>query len=595
MSEIDFKELGQILYDLMKTIKVISVYPDNNPIPMKLKESFIYRFTDLIREYGGLKLAVDRNQLLINSKVVFEDRSDEEALALIFHYSGITEIQFTAQFETAQANQFFKAIKSYINREDGCEDLVALFWEADIGGFEYQTLDDIHLQNYAGDDHTRETAYYNSDDEADGNEADNVAYNAIFLDEEISSGESNKQFEQDKLDDGRMGFNKTEHRPENLTLPNMANLLNNAYKIGDDERKVIERLIKENENLDPFRVTSELIREMLYQENEYNEFIESVTVAEKIRTEFVRCGQIRYAGEILSHLQETKFLKSDRSSKWQEAIDSALIMAGGWESIAQLGRSLNDYEEITAEDLTAYLNHFDWHVLSALIDLLGNLENKSHRLALCDYLAENGKKNIDIIAKGIFDKRWFVVRNVVGILISIGGDKAFTYLAKAVDHEEPRVRINIAKCLAEYDNAKSIDIFMRLIWDRDSAVQKTAIAVIGKLAGETALNHLAQIIKDSRFEQLADSSKRAIILKFSEVGGSYAVQYLESLVNRFRGGLRSNRDYYRNVAFHALAINRSEKAEEVLKKMSKSWKKSVRQLAVEALRVRHQQIDEIAV
>jgi len=575
VSETEFTELEQILFDMMKTVKVISVYPDNNPIPMKLKESFIYRFADFIRDNGDIKLKVDHNKLLLGGKIVFEDRSDEESLAKIFHNSGITEIQFTQRFETDEAHQFFKAIKSYTNRENGSEDLVALLWEADISGFEYQTLDDVYLQNYSESALSRESAYENPDDKDSLGDSGSVAFNSIFLDED---GETSAELdEQNEFDESRMGSSPSEKRPENIQLPDMANLLTDAYKISDDEQDIINGLVEENDNLDMFQATSELIREIIFQENEYNEFLETVTIADKIHSELIQCGKIRYAGEILSHLQDTKISKSDRSEQWHNAVNSSLVMAGGGEAISILGKSLNYFTEVSEEEIIDYLNHFDWQVLSSLVDLLGVLENQSHRVALCDYLAKNGKGHIDIIAKGVFDKRWFVVRNIVGVLIAIGGDKSFSYLSKAIDHEEPRVRINMAQCLSKYEDEKSIELSLKLMWDEDITVQKASLEAIGKLEGEVALKRLVSILGDERFDLLENASKKSIIMKFSEIGGAYAVGYLVSLIIKLKGGMKSNREFYRKVAFYALIVNDSEKAEEELQKLSKSWKKSIRQ------------------
>ena len=123
MLELDAKHLNRVLTDLMKTIKVVSVYPDNNPIPIKLKESFIDRFSDIIRENGILKFKVDENRLLLNNEIVYEDSNPEESLASLFHFSGITKISFSDRFGTEEANLFFRALKSYINKAAHYADL----------------------------------------------------------------------------------------------------------------------------------------------------------------------------------------------------------------------------------------------------------------------------------------------------------------------------------------------------------------------------------------------------------------------------------------------------------------------------------------
>jgi len=139
-------DIARILIDLMKTIKVVSVYPESNPIPVRMKESFKERFTDIIKEYKKLVFTISAGQIIYGGDVVYDDDSSEDALGEIFHSAGITEISFSEDFDYKEAETFFGAIKSYINKEPGADDLLVLFWQAEIYGFKYATLEDFALR-----------------------------------------------------------------------------------------------------------------------------------------------------------------------------------------------------------------------------------------------------------------------------------------------------------------------------------------------------------------------------------------------------------------------------------------------------------------
>ena len=141
--EQEIVEISKTLTELLKVIKVVSVYPENNPLPTKLRESFSERFAVLIQDRGTLTFSIGRNKIHYQGEVVYEDSSDDEALAEIFYKAGITEIIFSPSFQYDECNQFFKIMKAFVNREPGGEDLVALFWQEEIPGLTYSTIEDV--------------------------------------------------------------------------------------------------------------------------------------------------------------------------------------------------------------------------------------------------------------------------------------------------------------------------------------------------------------------------------------------------------------------------------------------------------------------
>ena len=63
MSKIDQKakrtsgqleDIRLILRDLLKVIKVVAMYPEDNPLPQSLKRTFSERLVDLVSDYGTL-------------------------------------------------------------------------------------------------------------------------------------------------------------------------------------------------------------------------------------------------------------------------------------------------------------------------------------------------------------------------------------------------------------------------------------------------------------------------------------------------------------------------------------------------------------
>jgi hypothetical protein len=252
--------------------------------------------------------------------------------------------------------------------------------------------------------------------------------------------------------------------------------------------------------------------------------------------------------------------------------------------------TLNNNSEISPDALITYLNIFGWEALSPIVDLLGELEFRIHREALCDYLVSAGKEHIDIISRGVFDRRWFVVRNSVAVLARIGGEKSFNYLEKALGHEDPRVRLQIARGIAENSDPKSIGIIKQLVWDSDEIVSQLAIQAVVNLPKEDGFKIITELINDDRFATLSQGNQELFITSFSELGGEYAVSYLTTLISGWGVFQTQAQEFYQRIAFKALAQNRSEKAEAALLKLSRTWRKAIREKAKHALQERRERI-----
>ncbi len=523
-------------------------------------------------------------------------------------------------------------MKSFVNKEEGADDLVATFWQAEIPGFVYDTLEDVNLSQYDGEIVSRETmlddsAQFDTDSGTGG-----LQYSAIFLDgdsgdirvdaesdaddiggegdgsvrivggvgdyyvpvteDEIERGEVILEGDglpadlEQKIADRQMGMAAPPDQ-KRVSLPDTALILNDTFSMGDSDLELAAKMIADDELLDTFDCVPDLLMEMLLQENEYSSFNETVTIIEKTQAEFVRMGVLKSAGDILTRLQEADRMLPDRAAQWKERIRNALIMAGGWEKLSQLATMLNLNSSVTSEKLIEYLEHFGWEAISAIVDLLGELEHRHHRLAIVDYLINNGQDHVDIISKGIFDRRWFVVRNTALILGEIGNERALNYLEKAIRHDDPRVRQEMVKGLTKPDRIKNIDILIRLLWDADVVGKQTILKKIISPNYDDALNAIVRIINDDRFVTLNESEQQQLVLGFSSIGGEYAVDYLNSLISEIKFSSEEARSFYRKLAFKALAHNTSQAAGIALENHGKSRKSDVRKMANEAIRLRN--------
>ena len=627
------KDISFILKDLLKVIKVVSMYPVDNPLPQSMKQSFAEKLVSLVEQYGQIAVSVQKDLLSVDNEVVYQDRSKEERLAGIFFEAGITDFIFKEGLAVDDVYKLLEAIRGYVNSPPQSQDLASRIWEQAVNGFTFTTLEDIALSEYDSsfdiqeyiEEHcsdrsgnvqfgTDETEPYQSifelGDEAsevgleEGSSDVNADHSGQASREQsersmfyaVSGGDSPGTVPEGKGGVGAspgaaeaaraMGFDDlatSEPAPPDTTL-----IPNKEFKLSDEEETNVIQLVRDDAEFDSYESTAEILKEMLHQETEMDGFYETVTICEKMMTEFLSDGRLIEAGRLLRFLMQLEEkIRSDKPL-WAERLKDAHVTAGSRDRLKALSSALNNRPDIGAVELKQYLDNFGWEALSGITDLLGDFDHRLHREALCDYLTTKGRNHPDIVAKGIYDKRWYVVRNSASILARIGDDRSLEHLKQAVKHEERRVRLEIVTALKDCDNDKALEILAEAVMDSDREIRQNTINAIIARHGRPAFETIAAIINDERFGSLEPGEQEALLKAFSILGGDVAVGYLSRLIEQYNPLSDSTLTFYRQAAFDALSHNRSEKAEKLLVKFASSWRPDIRRRAAAALRRRRE-------
>ena len=420
-----------------------------------------------------------------------------------------------------------------------------------------------------------------------------TVYNSIFLDEpdeeENETPSKSGMSGEEELVRGKMGWDEDENELKDISK-NIARVFDQHYQLQDNDDAIAAAMIKEDAGQDFYKQAAALVREMALQENDYGEFVDMVTVCEKFHSEVFEKGRIDCAVETADFVFKfDKNLPPERS-RWKERLHTARAAMGAKDSFVLFGKALNADPDFPPDMIEEYLGLFGWEALASVVDLLGELEHKDHRLAVCNYLGKADPKHVDILAKGIFDRRWFVVRNTSMVLGRIGGQRANSFLEKAAHHEDPRVRREVAIGLAEASSAGNIYLLKEFIWDDDPEVSRLAIESFLKLDPSLGAEPLITVINDARFAGLDDTVQEKVVVAFSSAGGEKAVGYLVKLINPRKLIPSYSEEFYRGVAFKALTSNPSPEAEKALLKLARSLRKKIRRMAGQALTERREKL-----
>ncbi len=626
------RDLSLIARDLLKVIKVVSMYPENNPLPQSMKRSFAERLEVLVAEQGMITVSVERDRLVFEQETIYEDRSKEENLAGMFFEAGITEFSFKEGLEVEEIYKLLDAVKTYLNTPDKSADLVGLIWEAGITRFSVKTLEDIVLSQY--DENFNIQEYIASSESDNPNQAmfatdGSEGYESIFegdgpvdkiefatLDSDTGqtsrtnqSGKNRTVFysvipgkaasetatQAEEIDEislksfeaaEAMGFDDI--APTGKPIPNTTLIFNDEFQLSNEEQEEIRRIIGADAEFEPYESTIELLKELLHQETEIQGFGETVTICEKIISEFVRQARLAEAGSLLNYLKDLESKLAPRQQLWAARLKDARIAAGSRDRLRMLSESLNENPQISSTELKRYLECFGWEALGSITDLMGEIYNEFHRKAIIDYLTVHGSQNIDIVARGLYDKRPDVVCNSVSLLARIDDDKAFRYLSRVCNHEDDSVRLTLVTSLKDSPNDEALKILRAAVDDVNAEVRREAVASIVARRGKSAFEAISSVVEDPKFATLEREDQQALLTAYSVLGGEASVSYLSGFITALNPLKSRSLAFLRQAAFEALSQNQSEKCERTLLKLARSLRPDIKNQAREALRRRRE-------
>ena len=613
-SDRKLEDIRLILRDFLKVIKVVSMYPESNPLPQSLRRTFAERLVDLVTFHGELNFLITPDSFHLGDETVFTDKSREESLAGLFFDCGITRLTFKNGLDVGDIYGLLDTIKVYQSSDRRTRDLVAGLWEAGLKCISYETVEDIALRQFDGQIMIQEVRDHDHGPGSNRLLGDSHAtYDSIFDDSEDrfgdTSGRIQVNFLPDDFDaDPNAGVLSTGNEVLDSSLRVSAAteamglkdamapsrvldtklILSDAHKLSEEEVLQVNELVHQDTDFAEFESTCELVKEMLHQESEMSDFYESVTIGERVLTEFVKAGKLTYGAELLRHFaQLQEQLHKDRPL-WAERLKEARTTAGSRERLAIFCHALNENHEIGHLEVRRYLENFNWEALMAITESIGELHHAHHREAVKDYLVLQGRERIPIIAKGLTDRRSDVVATSINILATIGTPDALQPLSRVVRHNDPEVRRLLVKTLGDCPGDQCLGMLRELAHDDDVEIRRAAVRLIQRYRGRPGFDALSEILIGEKFDQLDSNDKRDVLIAYSRLGGDEAVDYLVELAEKVN--LFGDRDaaFYREAAFEALAHNRGEKAERALVRFAGSWRADLKTHARAALQRRRE-------
>jgi HEAT repeat protein len=417
------------------------------------------------------------------------------------------------------------------------DDMATLLWEENFNHITYDLIDDgLEI----------ETFEYSTNKYMPGITASSTDIEAYFVNE------------------GQMTFDENDFSPENTkgileprsqaysTLPEKSHqFLNQITEFTQDEKTQIAEILASDADFNHTDYLITIVFEMLGLEKEINGYVEILGFIGGVLDSFITRGNFMGALSLATKMHELAGVLRNLKNPRAEKIDAFLFDCASKEKIASLTNTLNNLKEVDTINLVEYLKHLPWAAIDPLITGLGELNEYKTRQAICDVLRIQGQDHIELLARGLEDEKWYVVRNVVTILGDMNNPKTINYLKRTIRHPDYRVRYETLKAVARIQAEESADFMILALSDPDSKIQQASLKLLVEKKCKRAVMAIENIIKDKGFKNKQPEQMREIIEAYAELGQAKAFPYIKSLLSK-KILFGSTMDYTRSARWQKL-------------------------------------------
>jgi len=563
------KEAAEFFTFIAKAVKARLVYPSSSKLPSQFKEELASKAEEIFQDIDSLDYKVTSNSILYGDTTVYESNSRSENFAHIFFRDGLIGLKFSKGINLNELTRLVDLLAKMLRTVYIDDDLATLFWEENFQYISYDLIDDgLDI----------DTVEYSVDSFRSNNKTSNDNIQSLFRDEgEITFEDGDLDSEIDQA--GQNLFNNTYSNLKQETH----DFLNNITEFTPEEKNRILEMLAEDAKFDHTEYLLIVIFEILGMEKEIPGYVEVLGFIGKVRDSFIQLGNFSGVSALMNRMHEMFDILQNLGSRRAEKIEAFFLECASREKIELITQTVNTTNDLDAESLANYLKQLPWAAIDPLITSLGELKEYKARRAVCSVLAELGNDQIDLIARGLEDDRWYVVRNVVMVLGEIANPKIINYLKKTIRHADYRVRKQTLAAAAKIESSDSDDFMILALSDPDVQIQVSSLNYLIKSGCKRAYKAIEHIIKDKKFKDRPPEQIKKYFEGYAVLGRDKALEYLRPLATKKLFFASGKEERLRVFAIEALAKIGSAEANRILNKISQSRNSKLASTAVRAL------------
>lgn len=170
--------------------------------------------------------------------------------------------------------------------------------------------------------------------------------------------------------------------------------------------------------------------------------------------------------------------------------------------------------------------------IGPLVEHVAEEQDMATRKLLIDMLTDLAPEHVEDLGRYVTDQRWFVVRNVVGILGSTRSSAVLPYIERTVRHHDTRVRREAIRALANIQDRLAHQMLVSSLTDEDAQNVQLAARYLGAAGVELAVPALIAVAQGEGAGNRDTGPRVEAIEALGKLGSADALPALEAIAGR---------------------------------------------------------------
>ena len=568
------------LNTMVKAVRGLRFYADNNATLREYVDGAVYGLLDLLDRKGEISLAVKEDRMLYGEDVVHVNADRVDGLPFILFRNSIRRMTFLRGIDKAELIQLMTAIMTDFNTHElAGEDLVSTLWRLNLPHFKYASTDALSVAAHSA---PISGGMHGAGDEVD------IHRLQADIDSIIAALSTNEP----SPDDIMAGLS--------LTGSDLDAYQSVRSASGDDDKDLFDFAKELGDGLVREEALDALTAE-LYRHNNHDALVYKIVdliVEALIRGE---TGEnVGAATEVLVQLFDATLrrrlyndatalvsrLRRAEAGAQSEETHAASRLLETLSSESRLIHAINAMNavghNVQVSEILEFMRAFGQHASTTLLGLLDFLEQPPHRRVVCDIIAECGMPDVSVLLPRMTEAKAPVAMDILGLASRLSDDQMAPLLLRALDHIHPRVRAQAVGYLRGYPHGTADALLAKAIRDPEFDVRVSAIRVAAARKSVEAAHAIEESLEEGDVFERDPREQRMMMTAFAKIGGDEAVPCLGRVLTPGLFARRRTVDA-QTAAAAALGMIHSEAAEEALKKGARTLNKRVRDACRKAL------------
>ncbi len=543
-----------------RAVKTICLYPPSNPLPDEFRGKFFDALSLLLEDNGKFVIQVSDGFMATSGQSVYEGPSGEENLAYLFFKDGIREIGFEIGMSKMESDRFLQICADGFAAIGTKVDIANRLWEASFPHIKHYTVDRVI-----------EGAYIDAagDEEIAAPHEEFTAPTAPELPADTTAASEPES-----------PYNGTQ-RERHLHI---LSVFGDVTALTITEKSEIAQLCRPDAADEAESLGLDVLMEIARSADGGRLLEDTASVIEKQFEQAVTTNRWDMTRKIMI---EVRGLLADVPPRTAQRISGSITRMADKRNFDHLSTYLNSNPSVNLDPIRDLLSLFGTAAVTSITGMLGTLEHRPSRMMVCDFLIANGRDTVDLIGGFIYDKRWYVSRNVAMILGEIGNERGVTFLKKSAAHTDARVRLETLRAAKRILGEDAEKILRGFLNDPDVDLRKRALRALGQRNSKTVAADLKRQIVAETLPDRDPSEVRELLMAYAKLGGAEAARDLIELAKRAPFFKKTRWQPVRLAAIRALGASPDPAARGELEVLSKDRATDVAEAARSALSLRH--------